>query len=347
MEMKTLVLTGGGSAGHVMPCLALLPALREKYSLAYIGTDGIERGLLQGAGVPYYTIGCPKLVRGSLLRNVTLPCRFVSAVRQAKRALRDAHADAVFCAGGYVSLPVACAAHRLGIPAVSHESDSTPGLANRLIARHAARMTASFACAAEKLRGGVCTGAPLRDALFDADRTAARAKYGFDGKKPVLLVFGGGSGSAALNAAVRGALGPLTCAYDVLHICGRNADCAPQKGYLPLPFEQDMPAAYAAADYVLSRAGANTLFELAALKKPALVVPLENRRSRGDQAKNAARFAERGLVRVLPEGELSADTLPKRLADLAADTRLRAALAAAPSPRGNEKILAVLAEVMR
>ena len=165
----------------------------------------------------------------------------------------------------------------------------------------------------------------------------ARAKYGFDGKKPVLLVFGGGSGSAALNAAVRGALGPLTCAYDVLHICGRNADCAPQKGYLPLPFEQDMPAAYAAADYVLSRAGANTLFELAALKKPALVVPLENRRSRGDQAKNAARFAERGLVRVLPEGELSADTLPKRLAGLAADTRLRAALAAAPSPRGQRK----------
>ena len=114
--MKTLVLTGGGSAGHVSPNLALLPELKRKYALAYIGTDGIERGMLAGAGVPYYTIACPKLVRGALLKNVNLPFRFAAAVRQAKRALRDAHADGVFCAGGYVSLPVAVAAGRLGVP---------------------------------------------------------------------------------------------------------------------------------------------------------------------------------------------------------------------------------------
>ena len=177
--MKTLILTGGGSAGHVTPCLALLPQLREEFTLAYIGTDGIERGMLAGAGIPYYTIACPKLVRGALLKNVDLPFRFAAAVRQAKRALRDAHADGVFCAGGYVSLPVAAAAHGLGLPVLSHESDSTPGLANRLIARHAAYMTASFSAAAASLKHGVHTGAPLRKELFGADRGAARKKDGF------------------------------------------------------------------------------------------------------------------------------------------------------------------------
>ena len=345
--MKTLVLTGGGSAGHVSPNLALLPELKRRYVLAYIGTDGIERGMLAGAGVPYYTIACPKLVRGALLKNVNLPFRFAAAVRQAKRALRDAHADGVFCAGGYVSLPVAVAAGRLGLPVVSHESDSTAGLANRLIARRAAAMTASFSAAAKKLKHGVHTGAPLRRELFGADRGAALQKYGFGGEKPVLLVFGGGSGSAALNAAVRGALDALTRAYDVLHICGKTAQYPRQRGYVPLPFEKDMAAAYAAADFVLARAGANTLFEACALQKPALVVPLENKRSRGDQAKNAALFAEKHLVRVLPERELCADALPAQLAALAADTRLRAALAAAPPLCGNEAILAVIGKAMQ
>ena len=345
--MKTLILTGGGSAGHVTPCLALLPQLREEFTLAYIGTDGIERGMLAGAGIPYYTIACPKLVRGALLKNVDLPFRFAAAVRQAKRALRSAHADGVFCAGGYVSLPVAAAAHGLGLPVLSHESDSTPGLANRLIARHAAYMTASFSAAAASLKHGVHTGAPLRKELFGADRGAARKKYGFGGNKPVLLVFGGGSGSAALNAAVRGALGALICAYDVLHICGKTAAYAPQRGYVPLPFEKDMASAYAAADLVLARAGANTLFEACALKKPALVVPLANKRSRGDQAKNAALFAEKHLVHVLPERELCTEALPARLAALAADTRLRAALAAAPPLCGNEAILAVIGKAMQ
>lgn len=345
--MHTLILTGGGSAGHAVPNLALIPLLKDRFRLAYIGTAGIERGLLKNTGVPFCTIRAAKLVRGSLTKNLTLPFRFLRGIREAKRALRETRAEAVFSKGGYVALPVVFAARSLGIPVISHESDLTPGLANRLAAKKCRAVLTSFPETAAKFRNGKYVGPPVRRELFGGDRAAALSKYGFSGAKPVLLAFGGGSGSAALNAAVRGALGPLTCAYDVLHICGRNADCAPQKGYLPLPFERDMPAAYAAADYVLSRAGANTLFELAALKKPALVVPLENRRSRGDQAKNAARFAERGLVRVLPEGELSADTLPKRLAGLAADTRLRAALAAAPSPRGNEKILAVLAEVMR
>ena len=337
--MKTLILSGGGSAGHVTPALALLPALRERYALAYIGTDGIERMLLSGTGIPYHTIRCPKFTRGSLVKNAALPYRFYKAVRQAERALQTAHADGVFCAGGYVSLPVAYAAKRLGLPVLSHESDSTPGLANKLIARFAVCMTASFSAAADALPRGIHTGAPLRGELFRADRANARRRYGFEGDRPVLLVFGGGSGSAAINTAVRGALGTLLCTYDILHICGKNGEFAPQPGYVPLAYERNMANAYAAADYVLCRAGANTLFELTALKKPSLAVPLENKRSRGDQKQNAAAFAARGLLHTLPERELCAARLPAALAALAADRALPAALAAAPSPCGNAAIV--------
>ena len=337
--MKTLILTGGGSAGHVTPNLALLPALRARFSLAYIGTDGIERELLRGAKIPYYTIACPKFVRGSLLKNAALPFRLHAAVRQAKHALQQAHADGVFCAGGYVSLPVAYAAKGLGLPVCTHESDSTAGLANRLIARFAASVTTSFPSAAQSLRGGVCCGAPLREELFCGSRTAARKAYGFADTLPVLLVFGGGSGSAAIGAALQGALPVLLRSFQILHLYGKGAPPAARSGYVPLAYEKNMAQAYAAADYVLARAGANTLFEVAALKKPALVIPLENRRTRGDQAKNAALFAQKKWVRVLPERALSAAALPAALAALAGDTALTAALAAAPPLCGNRKIL--------
>ena len=340
--MHTLILTGGGSAGHAVPNLALIPLLKDRFRLAYIGTAGIERGLLKNTGVPFCTIRAAKLVRGSLTKNLTLPFRFLRGIREAKRALRETRAEAVFSKGGYVALPVVFAARSLGIPVISHESDLTPGLANRLAAKKCRAVLTSFPETAAKFRNGKYVGPPVRRELFGGDRAAALSKYGFSGAKPVLLAFGGGSGSAALNAALEGALPDLLPHFDVLHIRGKNGGCPARGGYLPLSFEKDMASAYACADYVLARAGSNTVFETLALKKPALFVPLENRRSRGDQVQNALYFRERGLCRVLRERELTPASLARGVFALRADEELRRRLEKQPVRCGNEAIVSAV-----
>ena len=319
--MKTLILTGGGSAGHVVPNIALIPALREKFNLVYIGSDGIERDLLKGRGVPYHTVHCTKLVRGSVLKNIAMPFRFLKSVSEAKRAL-----------------PVVLAAKKLRIPVLTHESDLTPGLANKIIARRCRAVLTSFPDTAKLFANGIYTGAPIRSELLRGDRTEALKKYGFSGEKPVLLLFGGGSGSLALNRAAEAALPEILQSFDFLHIRGKHAGAEKREGYVPLEYESDMASAYAAADFVVSRAGSNTVFELLALKKPALLVPLENRRSRGDQLQNAQYFEKRGLCRILREPDLSPRTLLGGVRALAADEKLKQNLAAAPFSAGNGSI---------
>lgn len=352
--MQKIVLTGGGSAGHVTPNLALLPSLRALCDVVYIGTDGIERRLLQNTGVPFYTVKAPKLVRGSLFANLALPVRFALSLRAARRALRAIRPAAVFSKGGYAALPVAWAAASLHIPVVTHESDLSPGLANKLIARRARAALTSFPETAAKLPRGRYAGSPVRPELLRADRAAALRKYGFSGGKPVLLCFGGGSGSAALNAALEGALPALLPRFDVLHLCGKagasdknKSALSAKDGYVRLEFERDMASAYAAADLALARAGSNTVFELLALKKPSLLVPLENKRTRGDQVENALYFQRRGLVRVLRERDLSPAVLPAALNDLADDGALRAALQAGAFRSGNAAIVQELQKYLR
>ncbi len=339
--MRVLALTGGGSAGHVVPNLALLPALKDRFAPCYIGTGGIEKKLLAGKGVPFYEIDCPKLVRGAILPNLSIPCRLLHAVRAAKKALRASGAAAVFSKGGYVSLPVVLAARSLGIPAITHESDLTPGLANKLISRRCARVLTAFPETARAFPRGLYVGSPVREELFCGDRAAALAKYGFSGKKPVLLAFGGGSGSATLNEALLGALPALTARFDVLLLAGKELSA---EGCVCLPFEREMSLAYACADFVLARAGANTLFEILALRKRALVVPLENKRSRGDQVQNAEYFARAGLIHVLREKELSPASLQEALFALERDGDLTARLAERPRERAAEKIARIVEE---
>lgn len=345
--MKKLVLTGGGSAGHVVPNLALVPRLHEKFELFYIGTNGIERKLLTGKGIPFYTIDAPKLVRGSLLQNLSLPFRLVKSVRQAKKHLRSISPDAVFSKGGYVSLPVVLAARSLKIPVVSHESDFSAGLANRIIAKRCKTVLTSFPETAKSMKNGVYTGSPVREELFLGDRTQALKKYGFAGDKPVLLAFGGGSGSRTINDALTAALPSLLSRFDILHIRGNAAEKSRFDGYVPLEFEQDMASAYACADFVAARAGSNTVFELLALKKPSLLIPLENKRSRGDQVENALYFQRRGVCRVLRESELSARTLESALFALASDKNLLRNLQGANFHAGNAEIVKAIADAAK
>lgn len=335
-NVKYLLFTGGGSAGHVTPNLAVMQELKGACRLAYMGTSGIERTLVASLGCPYFLVESPKLVRSLTPKNLALPFALRAAQKNALRILEREKPDLVFAKGGYASYPAVWAAARLGIPVLTHESDLTPGLCTRMVAKRCVHVLTSFPETAEKFRNGVCVGSPIRREIFGRERAAARSRYGFRDDMPVLLVLGGGSGSRALNEAVNARLDELLPRFHILQLCGRGNVAAAPQGCVRLEFERDMGSAYACADIVLSRAGSNTLFELIALKKPALLVPLE-RCSRGDQLKNARYFEEKGLCAVLPERRLA--ELPSALLRLYGSATVRGALAAYTVGNGTQRIL--------
>lgn len=344
--MKRIMFTGGGSAGHVLPNVALMEEILSKKSaeVAYIGTDGIEKQLIAPWNVPYFQITCPKLIRGggfsAFKRNMKIPSAFFKAVKQAKQALQEYQPTAVFSKGGYVGLPVVIAAKQLKIPCYAHESDLSLGLANRLSAPFCKRVFTSFPETAKRLKKGEHSGAPIRQIVFSSTKAEARRQLGIPFCATVLLIFGGGSGSKPINKAIFKHLSVLTQAYYVLHVVGKgNTVKTDVKNYQQFEFVTDMGRLYAAADVIISRAGAGTVFELLALKKPSLLIPLEQQ-TRGDQLQNAEYFRKKGLCRVLRENELH--LLPKEIEKTVLDKELVTALEAAQFTCGNTVILSAL-----
>lgn len=349
--MKKLLFTGGGSAGHVIPNLALIEeVLSDGFAeVCYMGTDGIEKDLVQEWGIPFYTIHCPKLVREksfhALKRNLHIPTELHQAKKQAMEGLLQLKPDAVFSKGGYVALPVVWAAKKLHIPCFSHESDYTAGLANRLLARKCKFVFTSFPETAKRLPHGKYSGAPLRRSIFNATRAEARKAFALPFDAKVLLIFGGGSGSAAINDAVRKHLKVLTEQYHVLHVCGKgNMVESSIKNYRQFEFITDMGRAYACADLVIARAGAGTVFELLALKKPSLLIPLEGQ-TRGDQAENAAYFTEKGLCHTLKQSHLF--SLPQAIDEAFYDEEMKEKLLKHPFQSGNACILTELKRALQ
>ena len=341
--MRKILFTGGGSAGHVLPNIALIEDLlaRGETDVCYIGTNGLEKRLISERKIPYYAIHCPKLVRGGgfagFCNNIKIPFALRRAVQEARRGLEIFRPDIVFSKGGYVALPVVLAARQLKIPCFAHESDFSVGLANRLTAKKCKRVFTSFAETADTLKNGKYSGAPIRKSLFYHDREQAREAFCLPKDKKVVLVFGGGSGSAVINQALRKHLKTLTKQYAILHVCGRgNEIFSNLENYRQEEFVSDMGAAYACADLVVSRAGAGTVFEILALKKPSILIPLEGQ-TRGDQKQNAEYFRKRGLCCVLPQRDL--DRLPEAIAQAFADNALRERLLSSNFTQGNENIL--------
>ncbi len=352
--MKHILFTGGGSAGHVVPNLAIMHELRYTHTLSYMGTGGIEKQLVEGAGFPFFRVDSPKLIRSFSLENLKIPVRLRRAKRKTLETLKKLNPDLVFSKGGFVSYPAVWAAHKLGIPVLTHESDLSPGLCTRLIAKKCVNVLTSFPETARRFQNGKYVGSPIRREVENGERSRARRKFGLPEQGAVLLVFGGGSGSHALNQAVESALPLLLTRFSVLHLTGKadapfappreERGTAPQGVYLRREYEADMGSAYACADLVLSRAGSNTVFEILALKKPAVLVPLA-RSSRGDQAENAAYFEQRGLVKVLPESELSSrlfETLTQALSDPLLAQNLREST----FPNGTENIVRAIKETL-
>lgn len=309
MSMKKIIFCGGGSAGHVVPNLALMDRLKSTYSLSYIGTNGIEKNLVTQAGFPFFSVDTPKLERKFTLNNLKIPFRLHKAVGEAEQLLREEKPDLVFSKGGYAAYPVVAAAAKRKIPVLTHESDFSPGLCTRMIAKKCRYVLTSFEETAKRFPNGRYVGSPIREELFSADRYAAKRKYRFDrSEKPVLLVLGGGSGSKRINRALSDCRAELLKHFQILHICGKgNAEKNLPKGIVQIEYESDMGSAYACADLVLCRAGSNTVFETLALKKRAVFVPLE-KNSRGDQLLNARYFEKLGLCTLLRENDLGSLT---------------------------------------
>lgn len=322
--MKRIVLTGGGTAGHVTPNLALLPSLiNEGYDVQYIGSyEGMEKSLVMDMDIPYHGISSGKLRRYFDLKNFTDPFRVLKGFSEANKLMKTLKPDVVFSKGGFVSVPVVIAAKKNHIPAIIHESDMTPGLANKLCFSSAVKICCNFPETLDNLpkNKAVLTGSPIRAELKEGSREAAKALCKFEDDKPVILSVGGSLGAAGVNKALREALPELLKDFNIVHLCGKgklDESLVGTKGYFQMEYAKDeMKDLFAYCDIIISRAGANAICEFLSLRKPNLLIPLPASASRGDQILNAKSFVNQGFSMMLDEDTMSKEDFVKAVYDL-------------------------------
>ncbi|MDY2599815.1 MAG: undecaprenyldiphospho-muramoylpentapeptide beta-N-acetylglucosaminyltransferase [Lachnospiraceae bacterium] len=326
--MKKIILTGGGPAGHVTPNIALIPELKKRgYEIHYIGSKtGIEKQLIEeDKSIKYYGISSGKLRRYFDVKNFTDPFRVLKGFQEAKAIIKDIKPDVVFSKGGFVTVPVVIAADKCKVPCIIHESDMTPGLANKICIPHAVKVCTNFPEAANGIGHdkAVVTGTPIRKEMFSGNKIAGLDFLGFTANKPVLMVVGGSLGAAAINVLIRDALPDLLTKYQVVHLCGKgkvDESLKDVEGYRQFEYiKKEMADLMAAADLIVSRAGANAICEILALNKPNLLIPLPAASSRGDQELNAESFERQGFSRVTKEEELTTSRLIEEIDALYAE----------------------------
>lgn len=338
--MAAIALTGGGTAGHIMPCIAVAEELAGYFDrIIYFGGDGMEREIVPSYGLPLYTTAVAKFSRRDILDNIKIPFILAGAAKEAKDILRREKVELLFAKGGYATLPSALGARSLGIPVIIHESDYTMGMANRFISSFAALTLTSF----PETKGGEYVGNPIRCEIFGGNGLRARKRYGLSETRPLILVFGGSSGSLKINEALFGCLRSLTTAYDVMHVTGKKeTERIYLEHYKAVPYAEDIADLYAAADIVVMRGGANSLAEAAALGKRVICIPLpKSASSRGDQVLNASSYSKRGLADVLAQDKLTPGELMRHIEKVAAMPP--------PKPEGAnaaEKIVAKILSVL-
>ena len=319
--MKKIILTGGGTAGHVTPNLALLPSLKEAgFEVSYMGSyDGIEKKLIEDFQLPYVGIATGKFRRYLDVKNLTDPFRVIKGYGEARKFLKEYRPDVVFSKGGFVSVPVVRAAASLKIPCIIHESDMTPGLANKLCFPVAKKICCNFPETLKMLPAekAVLTGTPIRKELAQGSKLAGLEMCGFTANKPVIMVIGGSLGAMNINKAVRDALPTLLEKYQVVHICGKDKLdnlLLTTPGYKQFEYlKGELKNIFAMADIVISRAGANAICELLALRKPNILIPLPASSSRGDQLLNAESFEKQGFSIVLHEDDMTTALLVEKV----------------------------------
>ena len=352
--MKKIVLTGGGTAGHVTPNIALIPELQKNgYEVHYIGSyDGIEKKLIEGMQIPYYGISSGKLRRYFDPKNFSDPVKVLKGGREALSLLKKIKPDVVFSKGGLAAVPGVYAATLGPTQSVLHESDMTPGLANKLCIPFASRICANFPEALEALpkNKSILTGTPIRKELFCGNREKGLQFCGFSSDKPVLLVIGGSLGATNINQAVRTILPKLLREFQVIHLCGKGKlvpELEGTKGYVQYEYiEKELRDLFAAADLVISRAGANAICELLALRIPNILIPLPASASRGDQILNANSFVRQGFSYLLEEESMTEDTLLTAIHETYANRdKYRAAMADSQQNDAIAQILDMIKEL--
>ncbi|MGN0797499.1 MAG: UDP-N-acetylglucosamine--N-acetylmuramyl-(pentapeptide) pyrophosphoryl-undecaprenol N-acetylglucosamine transferase [Christensenellales bacterium] len=305
-----VALTGGGTAGHVMPNIALLPYLNRRFDqVLYIGNEGgIESKICQNFGVEFCHTDSVKFDRSKIFRNLLIPFILPRYVKQAVAILQKHEIDVVFSKGGYVALPVVLGAKKLGIPVVCHESDTSLGLANKITARFAKAVVTSHEGVRYKSKTYLL-GNPVRDIIFEGVPSKVYDECHLKGGKPILLVVGGSLGARAINKTLVDCLDVLTTHYDVIHVTGSKFLPPEHDGYYPLAYADNIQDYLAAADVIVSRAGANFVDEILALGKKAVLIPLPTDASRGDQLTNASKVCSMGYARLLEQKNLTPSTL--------------------------------------
>ena len=345
--MRTIVLTGGGTAGHCTPNVALLPYLKEHFdNIYYIGSEsGIEKDIIKKTSIPYHSTNCVKLERNKLVSNLKIPFILLKGIKKSTEILKKLKPNVIFSKGGYVAVPTIIAGKKLGIPVISHESDYTLGLANKITSRYCKTVLTSFEDTSKSLKNGLHVGPPLRKELFNVDKSTALNFFKFSGLKPILLITGGSQGAKAINEAIREILADLLKTFDVIHICGKNNcdNSRKEKGYIQLEYLDKIEYAFKACDVCVTRAGSNTLFELLSLRKPCLVIPLPKGASRGDQVLNANYFDKRNLINLLLQEDITSNNLLKQIINTYNDrNRLLVNLNKNPIKDSCEKICEVI-----
>lgn len=356
MKEKRITFTGGGTAGHVIVNLALIPYFLEKgWKVDYIGSyEGIERDLIREIeGVTYYPIATGKLRRYMSKENFKDPFRVIKGIMQSWNIIRKTKPNVIFSKGGFVSVPVVVAARFLRVPTIIHESDLTPGLANRLVAPFAKQMLTTFPETVNyvKKKNVRYVGPIIREELFKGKKSIGDRLTRFPDEKPVLLIMGGSSGSQKINEAIRLLLPKLLTNYNIIHICGEgNIDeTITKQGYSQFEYVKDeLKDLFAITDFVISRAGANAIFELLALQLPMLLIPLSLGASRGDQIDNAASFQEKGIAHVLQEENLSEESLLKAINELSKNkTTLKENMEKFNSRASRDEVIKLIKEIAK
>lgn len=324
MAKYKIIMTGGGTAGHVTPNLALIPKLKEEnFEIKYIGSnDGIEKEIITKNNIPFFGISCGKLRRYFDVKNFTDPFKIIKGIAQALVILSKEKPDVIFSKGGFVAVPVVIAASIKNIPVVAHESDITPGLANKLSAPFCNKLCVTFRESLNFVKGnkGVLTGSPIRKEILEGDKNRGRKICDFIDQKEILFIMGGSLGSKIINDEIRKNLDMLLKEFNIIHICGKgNIDekYKNKEGYKQFEYvSEELPDLMKAADYIISRAGANSIFEFLALKKPSLLIPLSKKASRGDQILNSKSFKKEGYSLMLEEEEIADGVLYNKILEL-------------------------------
>ena len=343
-----ILLTGGGTAGHVMPHLALLNDFRKNFDqLVYVGSiSGMEKDIIEKQkDIVYHCVETTKFVRKKLWRNLLIPFKLIKGIHQSKKIIKQEKPNVVFSKGGYVSLPVVIASKRCKVPVVTHESDLEMGLANKLSKPYCKVICTSFEKTAQKCKKAVCTGSPIRTDMVKS-KAEAMKKLGIDTNKPILVITGGSLGSRFINNKVWSEIKDLTETFFVIHLTGKNNindRYKNEKDYKQIDFTMDMGSILSSADIVVSRAGSNTIFELAVMRKPMLLIPLPKGNSRGDQVDNAKYFNSQGIANFVTEDQLDSERLSKHILQTYKEKdKLISNLKKSKIEPGNKKILEII-----